>query len=48
MTYGDFKNFPRRAPSDKVLHDKAFYIAKNPRYGENQRRLAPMVQPVFL
>ena len=48
MTYEDFKDFPRRAASDKVLHDKAFYITKNSRYGEHQRRLASMVQPVFL
>ena len=28
MGYGDFKNLPRRTASDKVLHDKAFHIAK--------------------
>ena len=32
MSYADFKDLPRRAVSDKVLHDKAFYIAKNPKY----------------
>ena len=29
MDYGDFKDLPRRTASDKILHDKAFNIAKN-------------------
>ena len=29
MVYGDFKNLPRRADSDKVLRNNAFNIAKN-------------------
>ena len=33
MTYGDFKDLPRRTAADKVLRDKAFDIAKNSRYG---------------
>ena len=32
MLYGDFKDFTRREGSDKILHDKAFNIAKNPKY----------------
>ena len=32
MTYGDFKDLPRRTASDKVLREKAFNIAKNPEY----------------
>ena len=32
MAYGDFKELPRRTASDKVLRDKAFSIAKNPKY----------------
>ena len=32
MAYGDFKNLGRRTASDKVLRDKAFDIAKNPKY----------------
>ena len=31
MTYGDFKNLARRTASDKVLRDKGFNIAKNPK-----------------
>ena len=29
--YEDFKNLARRTASDKVLRDKAFNIAKNPK-----------------
>ena len=32
-----------RAVSDKVLCDKAFDIAKNPKYDRNQRGLASVV-----
>ena len=42
MAYGDFKDLPKRKASDKVLHDKAFNIAKDPEY-ENQRGVASMV-----
>ena len=29
MAYGDFQDLPRRTASDKILHDKAFNIAKS-------------------
>ena len=32
MAYGDFKGLARATASDKVLIDKAFNIAKNPKY----------------
>ena len=32
MPYGDFKNLARKTASDKSLRDKAFNIAKNPKY----------------
>ena len=32
MAYGDFKDLNRRAAVDKVVHDKAFSIAENPKY----------------
>ena len=32
MVYGDFKDLTRRTASDKILHDKAFSFAKNPKY----------------
>ena len=32
MAYRDFKGLTRRIASDKILRDKAFNIAKNPKY----------------
>ena len=32
IAYGDFKDLERRRASDKVFRDKAFNIAKNPKY----------------
>ena len=43
MAYGDFKDIGRRTVSDKVLRNKAFNIAKNPKYDGYQRGLAFMV-----
>ena len=43
MTYGDFKDLAKRTASDKVLGDKAFKIASNPKYDGYQRGLASMV-----
>ena len=40
MDYGDFKDLSRITASDKVLRDKAFNIAKNPKYDEHKRALA--------
>ena len=36
MAYGDFKYLARRTASDNVLRDKAFNIAKNPKYDRYQ------------
>ena len=47
MAYGDFKDLPRRTSSNKILHDKAFNIAKNPKYDGYQRGLASMVYKCF-
>ena len=47
MTYGDFKDLKRRTASDKILGDKAFNIAKNPKYDGCQRGLASMVYKIF-
>ena len=46
MAYGDFKDLKRTA-SDKILRDKAFNIAKNPKYDGYQRGPTPMVYKVF-
>ena len=43
MAYEDFKDLARRTDSDKVLRDKTFNIAKNPRYDGYQRGLGSMV-----
>ena len=43
MAYGDFKDIARRTASDNILRDKAFNIAKYPKYDGYQRELAPMV-----
>ena len=47
MAYGDSKDLKRRTFSDKVLKDKAFNIAKNPKYDGYQRGLASMVYKFF-
>ena len=47
MAYEDFKDLNRRTAADKVLRDKAFDIAKNPKYDEYQRVLASMVYKFF-
>ena len=47
MAYGDFKDLAKRTASDKVLRDKAFKIASNPKYDGYQRGLASMVYKFF-
>ena len=47
MAYGDFKYLKRRTASDKILRDKAFNIAKNPKYDGYQRGLPSMVYKLF-
>ena len=47
MAYRDFKDVAKRIASDKVLRDKAFNIAKNPKYDGYQRGLASMVYKLF-
>ena len=47
MAYGDFKDLARKKASDKIVRDKAFNIAKNPKYDRNQRCVASMVYNFF-
>ena len=47
MAYGDFKDLKRRTAADNILRDKAFNIAKNPKYDEYQTELASMVYKLF-
>ena len=43
MAYGNYKDLVKRTESDKVLSDKAFKIAKNPKYNGYERGLTSMV-----
>ena len=47
MVYEDLKDLNGRTVTDKVLHDKAFNIAKNPKYDEYHRGLALIVYKFF-
>ena len=47
MAYGDFKDLARRTASDKVLRNKAFNIAKNPKYDGYQGSLPSMAYKFF-
>ena len=47
MAYGDFKDLARKTAADKVLRDKAFNIAKDPKYNGYQRGLVSMVYKFF-
>ena len=45
--YSDSKDLRKRTVADKVLKDKAFNIAKDPKYDGYQRGLASMVYKFF-
>ena len=47
MAYRDFKDLKARTTSDKVLRNKAFNIAKNPKYNGYPRVLASVVYNFF-
>ena len=47
MAYVDFKDLAKRTAADKVLRDKAFNIAKNPKYDGYQTGLASMIYKFF-
>ena len=47
MAYGESKDLVKRTQSDKVLRDKAFKIASDPKYDGYQRGLASMVYKFF-
>ena len=47
MAYGKSKDLVKRTQSDKVLKDKAFKIASDPKYDGYQRGLASMVYRLF-
>ena len=47
MAYGKSKDLVKRTQSDKVLRDKAFKIARDPKYDGYQRGLVSMVYKFF-
>ena len=47
MAYGKSKDLVKRTQSDKVLRDKAFKIASDPKYDGYQKGLASMVYKFF-
>ena len=47
MVYGDFEDLPKRTAWDKVLRDKEFNIAKNPKCDGYQRSFPSMVYKFF-
>ena len=47
MAYADFKDLTRRTVSDKILPDKVFNIAKDPKYDGYQRGLPSMFYNFF-
>ena len=47
MAYGEFKDLTKSTAADKVLRDKAFNIANDPKYDEYQRGLTTMVYNFF-
>ena len=47
MTYGKYKELTKRTELVKILRNKAFKIASNPKYIGYGRRLASMVYKFF-
>ena len=47
MAYGNSKDLAKRTQSDKILKDKAFKIASDPKYDGYQRGLVSMVYKFF-
>ena len=45
--YSDFKDIKNRTAADTILRDKAYKIAKDPKYYGSQRGLASMVYNFF-
>ena len=47
MAYSKFEDLAKRTQSDKVVRDKAFEIASNPKYDGYQRGSASIVYKFF-
>ena len=48
MAHGYFKDLTRETASVKILHDKAFNIAKNPKYDGYQSRFFSVAFILFI
>ena len=48
MAHEGFKELTRKAASDKILGDKTFNVAKNPKYCESKRGHASLVYNVLI
>ena len=47
MAYGNSKDLAKRTQSDKILKNKAYKIASDPKYDGYQRGLVSMVYKFF-
>ena len=47
LAYGCFTDSPKRTAADKILHDKAFNVAKNPKFDGYRGGLVSMVDTFF-
>ena len=47
MAYGNFKDLTKRTTSDKILQNKAFDFAKDPKYDGYQRGFSSMAYKFF-
>ena len=47
MTYGKFKDLAKTTQSSKVLRERVFKVAKNPKYDGYQRGIASVVYKFF-
>ena len=47
MAYGKYKDLTKKTESNKVLRDKSFEIASNPKYDVYKKGLASMVYKCF-
>ena len=47
IAYKDFKDLAKRTASDKILRDKTFKVAKNPKYDGYQSGIASMIYKLF-
>ena len=47
LVYSDGKNLARRTLSDTILGDRAYRIARNPKYDGHQSALGSMIYKFF-